>query len=340
MNCMFASDNTAPVHEKIMQAMFDANNGFTKPYGLDDYTIKAKAKLKEIFGAKADPYFVISGTGGNILAIKAFLRSFEATICTDIGHINTDEAGALECSTGTKILAVPSKNGKLSPESLDMYLIDKDNLHRTKPTLVSITQSTEHGTLYSLEEIKAICKKAHENNMYVHMDGSRIANALTALNISAKEMTIDAGIDVLSFGAAKNGVMFGEAVVFFKEGFSEHFFRLRKQAFQHISKQRFLSAQMLAYLEDNLWLENAKIANDMAQYLASELAQVESVKISRKTEVNAVFAIMPRTLIDKLHKEYYFYIFTPELNEVRLMCNFATKKEDIDSFIEHIKACA
>ncbi len=339
MNCMFASDNTAPVHEKILQAMCAANSGFTKPYGLDDYTIKAKAKLKEIFGTKADPYFVISGTGGNVLAIKAFLRSFEATICTDIGHINTDEVGALESCTGTKILVVPSKNGKLSLESLDMYLIDKDNLHRTKPALISITQSTEHGTLYSLEEIKAICKKAHDNGIYVHMDGSRIANALAALNISAKEMTVDAGVDVLSFGAAKNGVMFGEAVIFFKEGFADNFFRLRKQNFQHISKQRFLSAQISAYLEDNLWLENAKIANNMAQYLASELAKIECVKISRTTEVNAVFAIMPKTLIDILHKEYYFYIFTPEINEVRLMCNFATTKEDIDSFIEHIKAC-
>ncbi len=339
MNCMFASDNTAPVHEKIMQAMLEVNSGFTKPYGLDDYTKKAKKELKEIFGTKAEPFFVISGTGGNILAIKSFVRSFEATICTDIGHINTDEVGALEASTGTKILAVPSKNGKLSPEDLDIYLIDKDNMHRTKPTLVSITQSTEHGTLYSLEEIKAICQKAHAHNMYVHMDGSRIANALAALNISAKEMTVDAGVDVLSFGAAKNGVMFGEAVIFFKEGFSENFFRIRKQNFQHISKQRYLSAQISAYLDNNLWLENAKIANDMAQYLASELAKVESVRISRKTEVNAVFAIMPRTLIDKLHKDYYFYIFTPELNEVRFMCNFATKKEDIDTFINYIKAC-
>ncbi len=339
MNCMFASDNTAPVHPKIMQSMVEVNSGFTKPYGLDEYTEKAKEKLKSLFDNKADPYFVISGTGGNILAIKAFLRSFEATICTDIAHINTDEAGALEANTGTKILVVPSVDGKLSPKSIDIYLADRQNQHRAKPALVSITQSTEHGTLYSLEEIKAITKKAHENGLYVHMDGSRIANALVALNLSAKEMTVDAGIDVLSFGAAKNGVMFGEAVVFFKEEFSKEFFRLRKQAFQHISKQRYLSAQMLAYLEDDLWLENAKIANDMAKYLASELEKIENIKISRKTEVNAVFAIMPKELVAKLHKDYYFYIFTPEIDEVRLMCSFATSKEDIDSFINTIKAC-
>ncbi len=339
MNCMFASDNTVGVHPTIMNAIQEANIGSCKPYGADEYCEEAENSFKKIFGDDIETFFVLSGTGANVLALRSILRPWHGTICTDISHINTDECGAPEACTGSKLLAVPSVNGKLTPAGIHHYLLDLNNVHHVKPALVSITQSTEQGSMYTVDEIKAITKIAHDNGLYVHMDGARIANAVAALGIDCKAMTKDAGIDVLSFGGTKNGMMMGEAVVYFTKGLSGDFYHQRKQSLQHLSKMRFIAAQFTALFKDNLWLENAKHANSMAQYLAKELAKVPNISISRQTEANAVFSIMPQNLIKRLQKNYYFYEINPEIHETRLMCSFLTQKEDIDIFIQKAIEC-
>ncbi len=339
MNPLFASDNTTGVHPRVMQALNDVNVGACKPYGDDEYCQQAQKAFKKVFGDDIAVYFALNGTGSNVLALKSVLRPWEGTICADTSHLNTDEVGAPEANTASKLLLYPAKNGKLTPEGIEHYLHDLDNEHHTKPCLVSLTQTTEQGTVYTVEEIKAITSLAHEHGLYVHMDGSRIANAVAALNVDVTEITRDAGIDVLSFGGTKNGLMMGEAVIYFNTSLVRDFFRMRKQCFQHISKMRYIAAQFLAYFEENLWIKNAKHANDMAQYLAKELNTVPNIKISRPTEANAVFSIMPPELIKTLQEHYYFYELNPHIHETRLMCSFATTKEDIDNFVNIAVEC-
>lgn len=339
MNPIFASDNTAGVHPLVMEAIVKANKEYCKPYGEDEYSEQAKEVFKKIFGKDIEVFFALSGTGANVLALKSVLRPWHGTICTDVAHINTDECGSPEATTGSKLLTVPAINGKLTPAGVEYYLCDLQNVHHVKPALVSLSQTTEQGTVYSIDEIKAITKIAHDNGLYVHMDGARIANAVAALNVDVKAFTRDAGIDVLSFGGTKNGMMMGEAVIYFNKNIFEDFYQMRKQSLQHLSKMRFIAAQFSAFLENNLWIKIAKQANDMAQYFSSRLAEVPNITVSRPTEANAVFATMPPKLIKDLQSEYYFYEISPEIHETRLMCSFATKKEDIDLFIEKAFVC-
>ncbi len=339
MNSIFASDNTVGVHPRIMEAIQKANEGACKPYGDDEYCAASEVEFRKIFGKDIDIYFALNGTGANVLAMKSILRQWHGTICTDVAHINTDECGAPEACTSSKVLPVPAQNGKLTPPAMAKYLLDLTNVHHVKPALVSITQTTEQGTVYSIDEIKAITKLAHDNGLYVHMDGARVANAVAALNCDIKDFTVKAGIDVLSFGGTKNGMMMGEAVIYFNKNLAKDFYQMRKQSLQHLSKMRFIAAQFIEYFQNDLWLENARNANNMAQYFAAELAKVPNVSISRPTEANAVFSIMPPSLIEKLQKDYYFYVINPEINETRLMCSFATKKEEIDAFIKDAIAC-
>ncbi len=337
MNPLFTSDNTSGVHKEIMQAMVDVNHGACKPYGNDEYCEQAEEEFRKIFGEDIKIFFTLNGTGANVLAIKSLLRLWEGTICSDVAHLHTDECGAPEANTGTKLLLYPAENGKLTTKAIEHYLHDMDNVHHSRPALISITQATEQGTIYSIDEIKAITELAHKHGIIVHMDGARISNAVAALDVDVVEMTKNAGVDVLSFGGTKNGLMMGEALIYFDTKLVQNFFRLRKQSFQHISKMRFIAAQFLAYFKDDLWIKNAKHANAMAQYFAQELDKIPTVKVSRKTEANAVFAIMPPQLIEKLQEVYYFYEFNPRIHEIRLMSSFATTKEDIDIFIEKAK---
>ncbi len=344
MNYLFASDNTSPAHPNIMQAMVDANQKAVMPYGLDEYSLQTTAFFQSIFGNETEVYFALSGTGANVIALKALLRPWHGVICTDIAHINTDECGAPEALTGSKMLVVSAENGKLNPKNIQQYLFDLHNIHHAKPAVISITQATEIGTVYSIDEIKAISKLAHDNGLLVHMDGARLANALIAAGTSPqsmlqdlKKMTKDAGVDVLSFGGTKNGMVMGEVVIFFQPTLADDFYRLRKQSLQHYSKMRYLGAQFTAYFKDSLWYYNAKQANDMAQYLASELNKLPLINISRPTEINMVFATMPLDLIEKLQEEYYFYEIDPIIHEIRLVCSFLTQKEDIDKFVAKIK---
>ncbi len=339
MNSIFASDNTVGVHPTIMEAMAKANVGACKPYGEDEYCQAAEVEIRKVFGDDIDIYFALNGTGANVLALRSILRPWHGTICSDVSHLNTDECGAPEACTGSKLLIVPSEKGKLTTPAMKHYLLDLTNVHHVKPAMVSITQTTEQGTVYTIDEIKSITKFAHDNGLYVHMDGARISNAVAALNCDVKEFTKEAGVDVLSFGGTKNGMMMGEAVIYFNKNLAKDFYQMRKQSLQHLSKMRFIAAQFIAFLQDDLWIKNATHANEMAKYMAQELSKVPNITISRPTEANAVFSIMTPALIETLQKDYYFYEFTPEIHETRLMCSFATTKEDIDLFIKKAVDC-
>lgn len=334
----FASDNTAGASQEIIQAVIDCNKGYAVPYALDDYSNMSDIIFGKIFG-EVTVCYTLSGTGANVVALKAMLRPWQGVICADISHINTEEAGAPEVITGSKLLPLPSYDGKIKAKDIDFYLDNKGTFHRVTPRVVSITQSTEKGTLYTPEEIKEICDYAHKNDLLVHMDGSRIANAVAALNVDIKELTTYAGVDVLSFGGSKNGLIFGEAVVFFNKELAKDYMTMRKQSLQLISKMRYVSAQFNEFFKNNLWLENARHANAMAQYLAEKLQGIKNLSV-QKPQVNAVFVCMDKALMEKLSKEFYFYETNPQIQEVRFMCSFQTTKEEIDYLAERIKSLA
>jgi len=334
LNLGFASDNTAGAHPRIIDAVVKANVGYSKPYGVDDFCKNSDVAFRKIFGEDTDICLALSGTGANVLALRAMLRPWHGIICTDIAHINTEESGAPEACIGAKILPVISVDGKMKPKDMDIYFPDQTSLHKSTPTVLSVTQSTEKGTLYSLDEVKALTSYAHQNNILVHMDGSRIANACASLGLDIKTMTKDAGVDVLSFGGAKNGLMFGEAVVFFNRQLAHDYMTMRKQSLQLISKMRFIAAQFIEFFRDDLWLENAKHANNMAQYLANELQNVSHIEV-QKPEANAVFVRMNNEIMQKLMQEYYCYETEPQV--VRLMCSFATQKNEVDELVKCIR---
>ncbi len=333
----FASDNNAGVHKNIMKAMKDVNVGHTIAYGNDIYTQAALEKMKKIFGEETDIYFVFIGTAANVLGLDAITQSYHSIICADTSHIHEDECGAPEKFTGCKLLAVPTEDGKLTPTAIKKHLYGFDFEHHSQPRVISITQASEMGTVYTPEEIKAIADLAHENKMLLHMDGARIANAAASLGLGFNEFTGDVGVDVLSFGGTKNGMMYGEAVVFFNKEHSKNFKYVRKQGMQLASKMRFISAQFMSYFSNDLWLKNALHANKMASLLASELRDVPAVKITQKVEANGVFAILPKEVVPDLQKEFFFYVWNEETSEVRWMTSYDTKAKDVRRFAKVIK---
>jgi len=334
----FASDNNSGVHPDIMKAMMEANTGHTVGYGDDIYTERATNKFYDHFGGEIDVYFVFIGTAANVLGLHAVTRSWNAVICAQTAHINVDECGAPEKYNGFKLLPVETKNGKLTVDLIKQNIHGRGDEHHSQPKIISITQTTEMGTVYTVDEIKAIANFAHENNMYLHMDGARIANAAVSLDLGFKEFTKDAGVDILSFGGTKNGMMYGEAIVFFNKKLGEEFKYIRKQGMQLASKMRFISAQFERYLTDNLWHQNANHSNKMAQLLASKVKDIPQIKITQEVEANGIFAILPsRELIKELMNEYFFYDWDESRNEIRWMCSFDTQEEDIYKFVEIIK---
>jgi len=334
----FASDNNSGVHPEIMKAMMEANTGHTVGYGDDIYTERATNKFYDHFGSDIDVYFVFIGTAANVLGLHAATRSWNAVICAQTAHINVDECGAPEKYNGFKLLPVETENGKLTVDLIKQNIHGRGDEHHSQPKIISITQATEMGTVYTVDEIKAIANFAHENNMYLHMDGARIANAAASLNLGFKEFTKDAGVDILSFGGTKNGMMYGEAIVFFNKKLGEDFKYIRKQGMQLASKMRFISAQFERYLTDNLWHQNASHSNRMAQLLASKVKDIPQIKITQEVEANGIFAILPsRELIEELKNEYFFYDWDESRNEIRWMCSFDTQEEDIYSFVDIIK---
>ncbi len=332
----FASDNNSGVHPEVLNAISKANRGHVVGYGDDAYTKGAIDKFREVFGEKTDVFFVYNGTGANVIAIQALARPFNAVICPDTAHINVDECGAPEKISGCKLLPVETQDGKITVEGIQKYMHGFGFEHHAQPKIISITQATELGTVYSIGEIKKIADFAHSKGMYLHMDGARIANAAVSLNCSLKEMTVEAGVDVLSFGGTKNGLMFGEAVLFFNLD-TEVVKYIRKQTAQLHSKMRYTSAQFMAILSNDLWKRNAEHANQMAQKLAKKLSGIKEVEITQKVESNGVFAKVPKDIIEPLQKEFFFYVWNEERSEVRWMTSFDTQEEDIDRFVTLMK---
>ncbi|MBN2236729.1 MAG: low specificity L-threonine aldolase [Bacteroidales bacterium] len=332
----FASDNWAGACPEVMQALIDANSGHAPAYGADPYTKKAESDFKNLFGDQAEVFFVYNGTAANIITLASTTRSFNSIICSSHAHINVDECGAGEKFAGTKLLDLPNTDGKLTPEMILPHVAAERFPHQSVPGIISITQATELGTLYSVEEIKAIADLAHQYNLLLHVDGARIANAVVALNSSMKEMITDTGVDILSFGGTKNGLMFGEAVVFLKPELSSLFELFRKQGMQLASKMRFISAQFSALLANNVWEKNARHSNQMALYLGQKLAAIPEIQISQKIETNGIWAIIPEALAVKMQDAQFFYPWEEARNEYRIMTAFDTSEEEIDRFIEKI----
>jgi len=330
----FASDNNSGVHHEIFIALQEANRGHVLAYGDDQYTREASDKFREYFGEDTGTYFVFLGTAANVLGLGAFARSYHSVICAETAHIHEDECGAPEKFNGIKLLPVETEDGKLSIEKIRKHIKGIGFEHHSQPRFISVTQATELGTIYSQNEIKALAEFAHENNMYLHMDGARIANAAVTMDKGFKEFTRDAGVDVLSFGGTKNGMMYGEAILFFNNIVEEEFKYIRKQGMQLASKMRFISAQFLRYLSNNLWYENARHSNEMARLLAREASKIEGIEITQKVEANGVFAKVPPEIIPELQKEFLFYVWDHNHSVVRLMTSFDTSERDIFDFVE------
>ncbi len=334
----FASDNNAGIHPDVLKAIEEANTGHVIGYGDDIYTEEAMHTIKEHFGQDIDVYFVFNGTGANVLSMKAVTESYNSIICAETSHINVDECGAPEKFTGCKLLPVSTENGKITVEQIKYHMHGIDFEHHSQPRVISITQSTELGTVYTLKEIAEITRFAHENNMLVHMDGARLSNAVVSLNTTFKKITNDAGIDILSLGMTKNGGMNAEAIMFFNKNLSEDFKYYRKQGMQLASKMRYMAVQFTALLRNELWLKNARHANRMAQILAERVADIPQVTITQKVEANGIFAIIPKKIIYRLQEKFFFYIWNEERSEVRWMTSFDTMEKDIDEFTDQLKS--
>lgn len=333
----FASDNNAGVHPKVMEAIAAANDGHVVAYGDDPYTDEAVKLFREQFGKDVDIYFVFGGTGANVLGLKAVTEPHHAIICAETAHINVDECGAPEKFTGCKLLALPTKNGKITVEQMLPFLDAVGFEHHVQPRVISVSQSTEMGTVYQPRELKKLSEFAHKNGMLLHMDGARIANAAASLRKNFRSLTRDVGVDVLSFGGAKNGMMYGEAIVFFDQSLAKDFKYTRKQGTHLPSKMRFISAQFSALLSNDLWRVNAEHANDMAKLLAQELGRIPQVELTQPVESNGVFARLPKKYIATLQKRYFFYVWNEQTSEVRFMTSFDTTPDDISDFVALVK---
>ena len=328
----FASDNNAGVHPQVLRELARVNQGHVVGYGDDPYTTSAVRQFKRHFGDKTEVFFVFNGTGANCLALKALTNSYHAVICPEGAHINVDECGAPEKFTGCKLVPLATDDGKLTVEMVERAYHGVGVEHHVQPRVISITQATEVGTVYKPDEIRALANIAHKRDMFLHMDGARIANAAASLGLSLRECTRDLGVDVLSFGATKNGGMGAEAVVFFDRSLAADFRFYRKQGMQLASKMRFLSSQFEALFKNDLWLKNARHSNRMAQLLKREIAKIPSVKVVYEVEANGVFAKIPRRAIAELQQRYFFYVWDEPQSVVRWMCSWDTTAEDVRQF--------
>jgi threonine aldolase len=332
----FASDNNAGVHPKVFEAIAAVNAGHTVAYGDDPYTPRAVERFREVFGRDCETFFVFNGTGANVLGLKAITQPHHSILCTEMAHIYVDECGAPERFTGSKLIPIGAPDGKLRPDAIRKHLVGVGDQHHAQPKVISITQATELGTVYTLSEIAELAKLANENGMFLHMDGTRLANAAATLGVGLTELT--AGVDVLSFGGTKNGLLLGDAVVFLNRSLAGDFKYIRKQGMQLASKMRFISAQFLALFEDGLWLKNATHANRMAKLLEEQVRKIPGVRITQKVEANAIFAVLPEAIIPALQKKKFFYVFNEQTHEVRWMTSFDTTEEDVSQFAAEIRS--
>lgn len=333
----FASDNNSGVDPRIFDALLRANADHAVGYGDDPWTAEANERIRTAFEAPdALPLFVFNGTGSNIVALDAMTQPYHNILCAETAHIHVDECGAPARFTGCQLRPIATADGKLTPELIRLHLRNFGEQHHSQPGAIYISQATELGTLYTLDEIRALTDMAHEYGLYVHMDGARIANACAAMGCSLAAMTTHAGIDTVTFGGTKNGLMMGECVVIFRKELQPAAFFLRKQAAQLASKMRFISAQFSAYLEHDLWLENATKANRQAARLAEELRK-RGIALTQKLETNQLFFLLPRRVIKALRKDYYFYTWDEARDEVRWVTSFDTTDEDIERLIGRLQ---
>ncbi len=333
----FASDNNAGIHAEVIEAIAAANDGHVIAYGDDPFTARAVKLFQKHFGRDTAVYFVYGGTGANVLGLKAITKPHEAIICAETAHVNVDECGAPENFTGCKLLTVSTPDGKLRVEQIKPLLHGVGVEHHVQPRVISVSQATEMGTVYTKKELKTLADFAHDHNLLLHVDGARLANAAVSLKASLKEITAEAGVDVLSFGGTKNGMMYGEAVIFFNKNFGGDFKYIRKQGMHLPSKMRYISAQFQALLSDDLWRRSAAHSNRMAQLLGSELAKIQQVQLTQPVEANGVFAVIPRKYVPQLQKKYFFYVWNEEISEVRLMASFDTTENDVRDFVAFLR---
>jgi threonine aldolase len=328
----FASDNWAGVHPDVLAAIGEANVGHAASYGNDEWTAKAVEKIRALVGKDCDVFLLFSGTAANVLGLQSMVRSHQAVICAETAHVHTSEAGAAEKHIGCKLIPLPSPNGKIAAADIPRQLGYIGNEHHVQPKAVTVTQSTEYGTLYSLAELKEIAKVTHDNGMYLHMDGARIFNAAVKLGCTLEETTRGVGVDVLSFGGTKNGLIAGEALVFFNREFAKDFEFRRMQGMQLSSKMRFIAAQYIALLSNDLWKKNAEHANRMAKLLNDGMCGLPGVSITQKVQSNSVFAILPGEVIPKVQKKFSFHVWNKTLNEIRLVTSWDTSDSDVREF--------
>ena len=335
----FASDNYAGVHPRLFEVMQSVNDGHEMAYGDDFVTGELKEIFKQTFGPSAEVFPVFNGTGANVVALSSVVKRWEAVVCAETAHINSDEGGAPEKMAGIKLWTIPTLDGKLTPELIKPHLFDIGSVHRAQIAAISITQTTELGTLYSIAEIKALADFAHENNLFLHMDGARLSNAAAALDVSFKAFTTDAGVDLVSFGGTKIGALAAEAVVVLNDkAVATAIPFLRKTSMQLPSKMRFVSAQLIALLENDLAINSAKHANAMAKALDAGVRKIAEksqgrVSVPNPTQANAVFPMLPKEIIEELQKKYWFYVWDHRTGQVRWMCAWDTKPEDVDGLL-------
>jgi len=332
----FASDNYSGIHPEIFDALQRANSQHEISYGDDIYTQEALTIFKKTFG-EVTVLYAFNGTGANVICLKCCTLPFQAVVCTEYAHILADECGAPTQSIGCSLLSLPTPDGKLTPALIEPLLGRIGNVHNTQPKLISISQSTELGTVYSIKELTELCQFAHANNMYVHLDGARISNAVASLGVSMKAATVDCGIDIMSFGGTKNGLLMGEAVLIFNKELVANAPYYQKQTAQLFSKNRFIAAQFSALLTNDLWLRMASHANLMAQKLAAGVSVLPGVQITRSVDANAVFAIIPTHAIKPLQAKYPFYVWDEKTHELRWMCSFDTTEEEVEGFVASLK---
>jgi threonine aldolase len=328
----FASDNSATVHPAVLEAIATVNVGHAFGYGHDDYTHEVEQRLAAYFGRQARALLVFNGSGANVVCLRAACRPWEGVVCAETAHINVDECGAPEQIAGVKLLTTPTDHGKLTLELIEAKLTRIGDEHAVQPRLVSISQCTETGTVYSVRELERIADFAHSHDLLLHVDGARLANAAAALGLPLHAITADVGVDILSFGGTKNGLLLGEAVVVLNPELLDGIEYIRKQSLQLASKMRFIAAQFDALMTDELWRSCASHANAMAARLAAAVGQLPAVTITRPVEANVVFATVPRPAIAVLQEQVPFYTWDEALGEVRWMCSWDTTEEDVDAF--------
>ncbi len=333
----FGSDNHSGVHPRIMQALVEANHGHVPAYGGDPLTEAARQSFKKHFGADAEVLFVFNGTGANVLGVQCCCLPYQAVIVSDVAHMNQDECGAPERHTGCKLLVVKSPDGKLTPELVAPCLIHERDQHQVVARVISVTQATEYGVVYRQEELRELAEIAHRHDMVLHMDGARLCGAAASLGLSLGELTSACGVDILSFGGTKNGLMFGEALVILNQKLIPGAVFHRKQAMQLASKMRFIAAQFRTYLDQDLWLSNARAANHMARELAARLSRLPEARLIHPVDCNELFVELPRSIYEKVQEKWHFYVWDEQRQIIRLLTSFDTTLGDVEELVADLE---